>query len=107
MTETDLERIIMNAVAAMKLDRAPEDTRVWGGGKTPYRNGNLAGNAIKVEHISPWVFRVFVDKEIAPYMKFLNDRTSSRHYQWWSAQAQKLMENIKKEIENQSGGTQV
>lgn len=106
MTETDLERIIMNAVDTMKWDN-PTSEKGPGGGKTPRHLGNLADRAIQVEHISTWVFRVFVDEKIAPYMKYLNDRTSSRHYQWWSAQVQKLMENIKREIENQSGGTQV
>lgn len=39
----------------------------------PYKTGNLRYNAIKIEMPSPNTCRLYVDEEIAPYMKYTNE----------------------------------
>ena len=44
--------------------------------RTPYRTGNLANNATKVESTGYNEMKIYVDERIAPYFPFVNNRAS-------------------------------
>lgn len=41
--------------------------------RAPYKTGNLRYNAIKLEMIDAHTCRLYVDEDIAPYMKYTNE----------------------------------
>lgn len=58
--EIDIDNAINKAVEKLR-DLAPKDTR------------NLADNAIKKEKIGEGKYRIYVDEEVAPYMKYTEE----------------------------------
>lgn len=60
MNPQTFERACMMVVRRLR-ERAPKDT------------GNLAYNAIRFEWVNPRLCRIYVDEEIAPYMKYTNE----------------------------------
>lgn len=54
--------------------------RVKGNPTYPYKTGNLKNNATKISFIGESVFIIYVDKIIAPYVKYLEYGTESGEY---------------------------
>ena len=63
----------------------------------PYKTGNLRYNAIKIELIGN-VCRLYVDEEIAPYMKYTNEPWTNGKKNpnegWFDKAAEKIMRHI-------------
>jgi hypothetical protein len=74
-------------------------------GFAPKDTGNLAYNAIRYEFTSENECKIYVDKDIAPYMPYTNEAWVSAYWQgkknpnehWWNNAVGNVIETIKSE----------
>lgn len=74
--------------------------------------GNLKYNSLKVEQISPGVFRVFIDEKIAPYMPYTNEPWISPKWKgaknpnegWWERFCDELVKEISMTLTDSTSG---
>lgn len=120
MTDTQVERLAALAMAYIRTHPS-----------TPYDTGNLKLNALQMEKVAPYVYKIYIDLDIAPYQRVLNDverfdsGRRNRHFQWWEKMrvnvaqylatfAEKGAESVEKElaeklkeIEKMNGGNTI
>ena len=79
MTDAQLERLAQLALAYIKVHR-----------DTPYDTGNLKLNSLQMRKVDAYNYEIFIDIDIAPYQKYLNERDTvggtshrNRHQHWW------------------------
>lgn len=78
MDDATFRRVCGKAVAVIKA-------------YAPKRTGNLAYNAVRFEFVDDDTCRIYVDKDIAPYMPFTNEKWISKRWhgkknpneKWW------------------------
>ncbi len=100
MTDADFTRVC----TAMKQDISD---------RTPYRTGNLANNATLIRSTGLNEMRIYVDENIAPYFRFVNERPSyyvnsryrgtkllkyNRNYMYFEAAFVKAIQNLASNI---------
>ncbi len=63
----------------------------------PYKTGNLRYNAIKLEMVDANTVRLYVDEDIAPYMKYTNEpwnHGNNPNEGWFDRAAQRIAEHV-------------
>ena len=115
MTEAQLERLAQLALAFIRTH--PD---------TPYDLGNLKYNSLMCEKTGEYEYSIFIDLEIAPYQRYLNDYENipirvkkagsedgveeyetryyrNKHYQWWEKMKVEVAQYLQRFISDSDG----
>ena len=90
MTDRQVERLAQLALAYVRVH--PD---------TPYDTGNLKLNALQMRKVGDYNYEIFIEIDIAPYQKYLNEREKvggtshrNRHQHWWEKMRVNVAEYI-------------